>query len=129
VAISIDRLAAEGRYGREPAHSLTAERLFERQWALALLENVLASLAAEMTQAGKQRQFEALRPALLGGAERTPYSDIAAALGLTENAARAAGHRIRQRYRELLREEVARTLADPADVDEEIRSLFASVGE
>jgi len=127
--ISIDGLAAEGRYGREPAHTLTPERLFERQWALAVLEKVLKALAAEMTQAGKARQFEALRPALLGGAERTQYSAIAAALDLTENAARTAAHRIRRRYRELLREEVAHTLSDPADLDEEIRSLFASLGD
>ncbi len=127
--ISIDRLAAEGRYGREPAHTLTAERLFERQWALTLLENVIKALAAEMTRAGKARDFEVLRPALLGGAERTPYREIAAALNVSENAARTAAHRIRRRYRELLREEVERTLADPSDLDEEIRSLFASLGD
>jgi RNA polymerase sigma-70 factor (ECF subfamily) len=129
VPVSIDRMAAEGRYGLEPAHTLTAERLFERQWALALLENVLKALAAEMAQAGKARQFEALRPALLGGAEQTPYSKIALALGLSENAARAAAHRIRRRYRELLRAEFARTLDDPADLDEEIRSLFGALGD
>jgi RNA polymerase sigma-70 factor (ECF subfamily) len=127
--ISIDGLAAEGRYGREPAHTLTAERLFERQWAVALLENVMSALAAEMTQAGLERQFKALRPALLGEAERTPYSAIAGALDLTENAARVAAHRFRRRYRKLLRAEVARTLTDEADVDEEIRSLFASLSD
>ncbi len=125
--ISIDRLTAERRYGREPAHNLTAERLFERQWALALLDNVLEALTAEMTEAGKARQFEALRPALLGGAERTPYSQIAVDLGVSEEAARAAAHRLRRRYRKLLCEEVARTLDDPADVDAEIRSLFGSL--
>jgi len=127
--ISIDRMAAEGRYSREPAHHLTAERLFARQWALGLLENVVKTLAAEMAQAGKTRQFEALRPALLGGAEHTPYSAIAAALDLTEEAARTAAHRLRRRYRDLLRAEVAQTLDDPADLDEEIRSLFSSIGD
>jgi RNA polymerase sigma factor (sigma-70 family) len=127
--ISIDRLTAEGRYGREPAHELTAERLFERQWALALLDNVLAALTAEMTRAGKARQFEALRPALLGGAKRTPYAQIAADLGLSEDAARAAANRLRRRYRTLLCEEVARTVDDPAEVDVEIRSLFGSLGD
>jgi DNA-directed RNA polymerase specialized sigma24 family protein len=127
--ISIDRLAAEGRYGCEPAHGLTAERLFERQWALTLLDNVLATLAAEMTDAGKARQFEALRPSLLGGAKRTPYGKIAAELNISEQAARAAGLRLRRRYREILRDEVARTLDDPAELDEEIRSLFATLGE
>jgi RNA polymerase sigma factor (sigma-70 family) len=127
--ISIDRLAAEGRYGCETAHALTAERLFDRQWTLALLDNVMESLTVEMNRAGKARLFEALRPALLGGAKRTPYRAIAADLGMTEEAARAAAHRLRQRYRALLREEVARTLDDPADLDEEIRSLFASLGD
>jgi RNA polymerase sigma-70 factor (ECF subfamily) len=127
--ISIDRPAAEGRYGCEPAHDLTAERLFERQWAMTLLEHVRETLAAEMARAGKARQFEALRSSLLGGAKRSPYSKIAAELGITEQAARAAAHRLRGRYRELLREEVARTLDDPAELDEEIRSLFAALAE
>jgi hypothetical protein len=84
--ISIDRLTAEGCYRREPAHSLTAERLFERQWALALLDNVMEMIKIEMARAGKERQFEALRPALLGLASRTPYSQIAAELGISEEA-------------------------------------------
>ncbi len=125
--ISIDRLAAEGRYGCEPSHDLTAERLFERRWALTLLDNVLEALAAEMARAGKTRQFEALRPSLLGGGKRTPYREIAEELNLTEQAARAAVHRLRRRYREILREEVACTVSDPAELDEEIRSLFASL--
>jgi RNA polymerase sigma-70 factor (ECF subfamily) len=127
--ISIDQLEAEGRYGREPAHALTAERLFERQWAVALLDTALKALSAEMTRAGKAAQFEALRPALVGGAERTAYRTIAAALDLSDEAARAAAHRLRRRYRALLREEVARTLEDDADVDGEIRSLFAALGD
>jgi RNA polymerase sigma factor (sigma-70 family) len=125
--ISIDRLSAEGRYGREPTHTLTAERLFERQWALALLDNVLEALTAEMRRTGKARQFEALRPALLGSAERAPFGQIAADLGISEEAARAAAHRLRRRYRELLCQEVTRTLDDPAEVDAEIRSLFGSL--
>jgi RNA polymerase sigma-70 factor (ECF subfamily) len=127
--VSIDRLAAEGRYGCEPAHVLTAERLFDRQWTLTLLENVLKALTAEMSEAGKARQFEVLRPTLLGAAERVPYREVAAALALSEDAARAAAHRLRRRYRELLRAEVARTLDDAADPDEEIRSLFAALGD
>jgi RNA polymerase sigma-70 factor (ECF subfamily) len=128
VTISIDRLTAEGRYGREPAHEVTAERLFEKQWALTLLDHVIGRLETEMAQADKSRQFEVLRPALLGAAERTPFARIAAELGLSEEAARAAAHRLRRRYRDLLREEVIRTLDDPADVDEEIAALFASLG-
>ncbi len=128
VVISIDRLTAEGRYGREPAHQMTAERLFEKHWALTLLDHVIGRLEAEMMQAGKSRQFDALRPALLGGASRTPFARIAAELGLSEEAARAAAHRLRRRYRDLLREEVTRTVDDPADVDEEIAALFSALG-
>jgi RNA polymerase sigma-70 factor (ECF subfamily) len=126
--ISIDRLNAEGRYGREPAHELTAERLFERQWALTLLERVVERLESEMVQAGKARQFAVLKPALLGGAARAPFSQIAIELGLSEDAARAAAHRLRKRYRDTLRDEVARTLDEPALVDEEIAALFAALG-
>ena len=92
VAISIDGLTAEGRYGCEPAHQLTAERLFEKQWALTLLDRVIERLEAEMTQAGKSRQFTALKPALLGGAARAPFARIATELGVSEEAARAAAH-------------------------------------
>jgi RNA polymerase sigma-70 factor (ECF subfamily) len=126
--VSIDRLRAEGRYGGEPASDLTAERLFERQWALTLLDLVLGRLESEMDRAGKSAQFAALRPALLGAAERAPYSRIAAELGVTEEAARAAATRLRRRYREILRDEVSRTVDDPADVDAEIRALFAALG-
>jgi RNA polymerase sigma-70 factor (ECF subfamily) len=126
--VPIDAVTAEGRYSREPAHELTAERVFERHWALTLLGHVIDRLEAEMTRAGKSRQFAALRPALLGSAERAPYAQIAAELELSEEAARAAAHRLRRRYRDLLREEVARTLDDPADVDEEIRDLFVALG-
>ncbi len=126
--ISIDGPEAEGRYGREPAHDLTAERLFERRWAMTLLDNVLGAVGAEMARAGKSRQFETLRPALLGEGERASYALIAAELGLSEEAARAAAHRLRRRYRELLRAEVARTIDEPGGVEDEIRSLFEALG-
>jgi DNA-directed RNA polymerase specialized sigma24 family protein len=128
VAISIDRLTAEGRYGREPSHELTAERLFERQWALTLLDRVLERLEAEMVQAGKSREFTALRPALLGGAVRVPFARIAAELGVSEEAARSAAYRLRGSYRDLLRDEIVRTLDEPLDVEEEIAALFSALG-
>jgi RNA polymerase sigma-70 factor (ECF subfamily) len=126
--LPIDGPEAEGRYGSEPVHELTAERLYQRRWATTLLERVLAALEAEMHQAGKARLFEALRPALLGEAERVPYARIAAELGLSEGAARAAAHRLRGRYRALLHEEVARTVADPEKAAEEVRDLFVALG-
>ena len=81
-----------------------------------------------MTQAGKSRQFTALKPALLGGAARAPFAQIAAELGVSEEAARAAAHRLRRRYRDLLRDEVARTVDGPADVEAEIADLFSALG-
>jgi DNA-directed RNA polymerase specialized sigma24 family protein len=126
--VSIDRMTAEGRYGCEPAHQLTAERLFEKQWALTLLDRVIERLEAEMTASGKSAQFAALKPALLGAAERAPFARIAEELGLSEDAARAAAHRLRRRYRALLRDEVARTVDDPALVEEEIAALFSALG-
>ena len=126
--ISIDQWKAEGRYGGEPVDVLTAERLFERRWALTLLDLVLGRLEGELAEGGKSRQFEALRPALLGTAGRASYARIGAELGVSEPAARAAAHRLRGRYRELLREEVARTLDDEGDVEAEIAELFAALG-
>jgi len=125
--VSIDALTAEGRYGREPVYDLTPERLFDRQWALTLLDQVLGQLELEMSLAGKSRQFAVLQPALLGGAERVPYAEIAATLSISEEAARAAAHRLRRRYRELLRNLVFRTVDDPADVDDEISMLFSAL--
>jgi len=125
--VSIDALTAEGRYRREPVHDLTPERLFDRQWALALLDQVLAQLELEMSLAGKSRQFAVLQPALLGGAKRVPYAEIAATLSISEEAARAAAHRLRRRYRELLKNLVSRTVDDPGDVDDEIRMLFSAL--
>lgn len=122
--IALNRLDAQKRYAHEPSHDLTADRLFERQWALTVLERVIGRLDAEMAEAGKSTLFDALRPALLGEGGRAPYAAIAARLGMTEEAARAAATRLRRRYRQLLRVEVAGTLGDPDDLDDEIRELF-----
>lgn len=127
--VSIDRAAAEGRYVCEPAHEQTAERLFERRWATTLLDLVARRLEEEMASAGKGREFAILRSALAGEPERAPFARIAAELGVSNDAARAAAHRLRGRFRVLIREEIARTLEDPADVEDEIRALFAALGE
>ncbi len=126
-SVSIDLLDAEGRYGCEPAHELTAERLFERRWALSLLENVLIRLESEMNGAGKAALFVKLRPMLEGDERAESYREIAMASGISEGAVKAAAHRLRARYRELLRAEVARTVADPAEVDAELAELLAAL--
>jgi RNA polymerase sigma-70 factor (ECF subfamily) len=126
VVVPFDTLRAEDRYRIEPAHELTAERLFERRWATTLLNLVLDRLAAEMFRAGKAPLFDALRPTLLGTPDKVAYASIAGELRCSEAAARVAAHRLRTRYRNLLREEVARTLDDPAAIEDEIRDLFAA---
>ena len=122
----IDSTAAEGRYVAEPAHDLTPERLFERAWALTLLASVFDALRGEFESDGKGADFEALKPALEGDA--APYAEIAARLGTSEGAVKVAVHRFRKRYKALLRDRIAATLDDPAEVDDEIRALFVSLG-
>jgi RNA polymerase sigma-70 factor (ECF subfamily) len=120
-------MEAEGRYGREPFHELTPERLFARRWALDLLERALGRLEAEAVGAGQAALFARLRPALTGGGDSDTYAAVAGDLGMTEGAVKMAALRLRRRYRDLLRAEIARTVADPADVDDEVRDLFAAL--
>jgi RNA polymerase sigma-70 factor (ECF subfamily) len=126
--ISLELDTAESKLSLEPAHDLTPERLYERQWALTLLELVVARLEAEFAAAGKSHQFEILKPALTGGRAAIDYSSAARDLEMSEDAARQAAHRMRRRYREILRDELAQTVAEPAEVDDEIRDLFATLG-
>jgi RNA polymerase sigma-70 factor (ECF subfamily) len=128
VAIPIDALAAESRFGGEPAHDLTAERLFERRWALTLLDRVLAGLDAEMARSDKRVLYERLRPALAGDDEAPRYLLVADELGLSVGAVKMAAHRLRARYRQRLRDEIGRTVADPSEIDAEIRDLLATLG-
>ena len=125
--LPIDFGGADERYSLEPAHALTAERLYARRWALTVLQQALARLAAEMTGAGKQRLFDALRVYLAAESTAPPHAEVAAALGMSEGAVKVAVHRLRERYRAVLRDEIAGTLDDPAAVDEEIRDLFAAL--
>jgi RNA polymerase sigma factor (sigma-70 family) len=113
----------EARYCQEPADTLTPERIFEQQWLLALLDQVLARLQAEMTAEGKAALFDALKDHLTGSPV-AGHASTAARLGMTEGAVKVAVHRLRRRYRELLREEIAQTVANPDEIDDEIRYLF-----
>jgi RNA polymerase sigma-70 factor (ECF subfamily) len=117
--------SAETRYGQEPADPLTPEQCFERRWALALLDEVLSALRTEHAAAGTEEIFDALKPCLVGDRQAQPYAALAAKLGMTEGAVKVAVHRLRQRYRQLLREEIANTVANPSEVDEEMHHLFA----
>lgn len=124
---SIDAAEGESRLHGEPSHELTPERLFERQWAVTLLERVASRLQSEFVSAGKPRHYELLRGALSGDRDRLPFVEIGAELGISEDAARQAAQRLRKRFREILRDEVSETVANPADIDEEIRSLFEAL--
>jgi RNA polymerase sigma-70 factor (ECF subfamily) len=124
--VSLDAEDAEGRYRLEPSHDMTPERVFRRRWALMLLERAVARLREEAERAGQAERFERLTACLTGDA--VPHAEVAAALGMSEGAVKVAVHRLRRRYRELLRAEIADTVADPAAVDDELRELFAALG-
>ena len=123
VPVQLD--SAEIRYGHEPADQLTPEQSYEQRWALTLLDTVLQSLRAEYERAGKAGLFAGLNSSLVGGRESQPYAELAAQLAMNEGAVKVAVHRLRRRYRRLLREEIARTTAEAGDVDDELRHLFA----
>ena len=123
--LSFDGATAEARYGMEPQDHRTPERAFERRWALALLDSVLTRLREEYATAGKATAFEELKGAITGTA--APYEQIAARLGVTENAVKLGVYRLKQRYRELLRAEVAQTVAAPGEIDAELAHLLAAL--
>ena len=125
--IPIDTAGAETRYGMEPSHSVTPERLFDRRWALTLLEGVLSELRAEYAKRGRGPLFDRLKPFLTGDGERGMQGTAAADLGLSEGAVKVAVHRMRSRYRDLIRKHIADTVSEPEEVDEELRDLFAAL--
>jgi RNA polymerase sigma-70 factor (ECF subfamily) len=115
---------AEIRYTNEPADTSTPEQAFEKQWALTLLEAVLRQLRSDYEQDGHGRMFETLKPCLTGRSDMQPYAVLAVTLGMSEGAVKVAVHRLRERYRERLKAEIAHTVASPAEVESEMRHLF-----
>jgi RNA polymerase sigma-70 factor (ECF subfamily) len=122
--LSLDFETAADRYRREPADTLTAEKLFERRWALTLLDQALEQLGREYGEAGKGGLFEHLKGMLVGGVGKLSNAEIGATLGMTEAAVKKAAQRLRERYRAILRDLIAATVDGPDDIDDEIRSLF-----
>ena len=118
--------SGEERYRFEPLDNETPERIFERRWALMLLDRAVSSLRDEFTQHGSPGDFEKLKVFLLGQAE-VPYAELAREMGATEGGLKVAIHRLRKRYRVLFLREIAETVADPAEVDSEIRFLFSAL--
>ena len=121
--IALDELVAEERYRVEPVDTLSADKIFERRWALTLLDRVLARLGKEYTAMGNERLFEKLKELLSDEPGRPSQAQVAEALGMTENALKQAFHRLRVRYRQCLREEIAQTVATPGDIEDELKYL------
>jgi RNA polymerase sigma-70 factor (ECF subfamily) len=125
--LSLDWQSADARFHIDPPDPSSPEKTFDREWALALLERVITRLRDECIAEGKARLFEQAKGFLMVGETAIPYAQAAQALNLDEGAVRVAVHRLRARYRALLREEIAQTLDDPAQVAEELRSLQAAL--
>jgi RNA polymerase sigma factor (sigma-70 family) len=121
---SLEFSSGEERYQREPAHEETPERIFERRWALSVLDRVVERLRDEFVQHGRPDHFERLKVFLLGQSD-APYAALAREMNTSEGALKVAIHRLRKRYRELFRQEIADTVADPAEVESELRFLAA----
>jgi RNA polymerase sigma-70 factor (ECF subfamily) len=124
--LSLDWETADAQFQIASATELSPDQAFDREWAVALLEKVIHRLQSECEADGRAAQFATLRIFLTVGKGAIPYASAAQSLGLNEAAARAAAHRLRKRYRQLLRAEIARTLAEPAQADQEIQALFGA---
>lgn len=125
VAFSCDFSTAEAAYCSQPVDTWTPERVFEHRWALRLLDQVLSALEAEQTAAGKSLLFERLKCFLTADQRTLAYAHVADELNVSEAQIKMSVHRLRRRYRALLRAEIARTVSSPAEVDDELRQLFA----
>jgi RNA polymerase sigma-70 factor (ECF subfamily) len=126
--ISIDQELAESRFGSEPAHNFRPDILFDRQWAMTLLERAITRLREEYVASGRAALFEHLQSCLAREETALPYVEIAVRLGLTEAAVKMAVHRLRARYREIVREEISHTVCTAGQIEEEIQHLFLAFG-
>ncbi len=125
-ALSLDWETADTKFQVAATGEPNPEQAFDREWALALLAKVIERLQAECAAEGKSKLFEQLKIFLAAGKGEAAHGEVARALGMEEGAVRVAVHRLRKRYRQLLRDEIANTLSDPAMVDEELRALFGA---
>ncbi len=127
IPIPIDPAVSETTYDYEPADNITADKIYERRWALTLLAQVLKRLREEYVRDGREKLFEELKPTLTEASRTVRYAEMAARLGTSEGAVKVAVHRLRQRYREVLRAEIAETVAGPGEVEDELKNLFAAL--
>ena len=126
--LSIDQELAEGRFAGEPVANVQPNLLFDREWAMALLEQTMKRLQEEYVSTGRAKLFEALRGLIVKEDSGLPYAKVAAQLNLTEAAVKMAAHRLRARYRETLKDQIAETVSSAEEIEEEIRHLFAAFG-
>lgn len=124
--LSLDYQGADTRYQIDPPDNLSPDKLFDRAWATTLLERVIDRLREENAAEGRAGQFEHLKSFLMVGSNDIPYAEVATALAMSEGNVRVAVHRLRKRYRELLKQEIVQTLADPAQAEEEMRALMSA---
>ena len=125
--VSLDTELAEERYRIEPAADATADRVFERRWALTLLDRTMTRLREEFAASGRAREFDRLKGCLTAERGEIAYAEIASELEMSEGAARVAVHRLRKRFREVFREEIAQTVSGPEEIEEEVRYLMGAL--
>ncbi len=128
VHVELDENLAESRYRLEAGEMLTSDEVYERRWALTLLEQAMARLRADYEEGGRAAEFEHLKKYLTAERGEIVYREVAAELQMTEGAARVALHRLRKRFRQFFREEIAGTVSDPTEVDDEVRYVVAVLG-
>ena len=126
--ISLDAETAESLYAIDQAATMPADTLYERRWAMILMETVMQRLRAEYESAGRAADYEVLKPCLTAERGDIRYDELAAILHMEPASARSAVHRLRKRFREVFREEISGTVANPADVDDEMRAVIAALG-
>jgi RNA polymerase sigma factor (sigma-70 family) len=126
--VPIDQKLAEARFASELTHHLSPDVLFERQWAMTLLDQTMTQLQEEYAASGRAELFDCLRRCLAKDESALPYTEIASRLKMTEASVKMTVHRLRSRYREILQNEIAQTVSTPGEIQEEIRHLFSSFG-
>jgi RNA polymerase sigma factor (sigma-70 family) len=126
--LSLEIETAEGRFQMELPSDETPERVFDRRWALTLLDRVMSRLKSETARSDKPSQFDRLKAYLTGDQPQLSYAETASHLGTSEGAVKVAVHRLRRRFRDLVRDEIAHTVSSPEEIEDELRHLWSSVG-
>jgi RNA polymerase sigma-70 factor (ECF subfamily) len=127
-ALSLEFGLAEGRFRLEPSSDENPERTFDRRWALTLLDRVMSRLSADALQKNKHSQFDALKPYLTGDEPQLSYAQTASELGISEGAVKVGVHRLRKKFRDVVRDEIAQTVSSDEEIEEELRHLWSAVG-